>query len=78
MDSAKQLTFRELGAELVIYGILMFIYTLTVLSLLIDYVNRIYRADLVLYTFLALALILGQGILMEGVSTYVRERIEEQ
>ncbi|OYT55180.1 MAG: hypothetical protein B6U72_00060 [Candidatus Altiarchaeales archaeon ex4484_2] len=78
MDSIKELTFRELGTELVIYGILMFVYTLTVLSFLIDYVHNIYKADLLLYTFLALALILGQGVLMEGVSTYIREKIEER
>jgi|GEM_PF-5036682 len=78
MDSAKQLSLRELGTELVIYGILMFIYTLTVLSYLIGYVNEIYKTSALLYTLLALVLILGQGILMEGVSTYIRERVEEQ
>ena len=78
MDSAKQLSLRELGTELVIYGILMFAYALTVLSFLMGYVHGIYKANLILYTFLALALILGQGILMEAISTYIRERVEEQ
>ncbi|MEA1924677.1 MAG: hypothetical protein U9M95_02300 [Candidatus Altiarchaeota archaeon] len=78
MDFAKQLSLRELGTELVIYGILMFIYTLSVLNFLIGYVHDIYKVNLFFYTFLALALILGQGILMEAISTYIRERVEER
>ncbi|OYT25972.1 MAG: hypothetical protein B6U97_04620 [Candidatus Altiarchaeales archaeon ex4484_96] len=76
MEPTKNLTAGELVSELLIYGGLMIIYTLVVLGYLSNHVYVLYKNDTLLYTLTALFLILGQGLLMENLATYIREKIE--
>jgi hypothetical protein len=57
--------------ELIIYGILVVAYFVVVLRLLGDPLHRLYSSNLVLYAFLALALIVAQAVLLEAVTSFI-------
>ncbi len=57
--------------ELVIYAVLVIAYFFVVLRLLGDPLNDLYRDNLTLYAFLALALIVAQAVLLEAVTSFI-------
>ena len=76
MKSIHAPTLKELLEELAIYTVLMVAYTALILQFLIQPIYTLYLRDTLLYTFVALTLILGQGVIMENVATFLREKIE--
>jgi hypothetical protein len=73
--SAKLRAIRNLIVELVLYGILVIIYALSVLQFLADPLADLYHQNLTLYAWTALALIVGQGVLLEEVTTFLLDRL---
>ena len=55
--------------ELVVYAALVVVYFFLVLHFLGDWVTQIYQRDKRLYAVMALALIVGQGVLLETLTT---------
>ena len=57
--------------ELIVYSILVVAYFFAVLRLLGDPLYRLYSSNLVLYAFLALALIVAQAVVLEAVTSFI-------
>ena len=57
--------------ELLIYSVLVVAYFLAVLRLLGDPLHRLFSSDLVLYAFLALALIVVQAVVLEFITSFI-------
>jgi hypothetical protein len=57
--------------ELAIYAILVVAYFFAVLRLLGDPLYHLYSSNLVLYAFLALALIVAQAVVLEAVTSFI-------
>jgi hypothetical protein len=57
--------------EVLIYSILVVAYFVVVLRLLGDPLHRLFSSDLVLYAFLALALIVVQAVVLEVVTSFI-------
>lgn len=68
--------------ELLVYSVLVVGYFFLVLHLLGDWIARLFEGDRRLYAFVALALIVGQGILLELLTTalfaLIKPRVDEQ
>jgi hypothetical protein len=62
---------RSLVLELAVYTPLVVFYLLVVLRFLNDHLTWLYNENLVAYAFLATALILGQGILLEMLTSWL-------
>jgi hypothetical protein len=62
---------RNFLVELMIYGILVTIYFITVLHLLEDVLTRLFHDSLVVYAVLALVLIISQGVLLESLTSFL-------
>jgi hypothetical protein len=54
---------------------LVIIYALCVLKFLTDPLAKLYHEDLTVYAWLALALIVGQGVLLEEVTSFLIDRL---
>jgi hypothetical protein len=67
--------FRNLIIELVLYAVLVVVYALTVIQFLIQPLARFYANDRTLYAVLALALIVGQGVFLEEVTSFMLDRL---
>ena len=76
MDSSHHFNIKDMLEELIIYSALMVIYVALILNLLVQPIYNLYLTDTLLYTSLALALIVGQGVAMEAIATYLKEKIE--
>jgi hypothetical protein len=57
--------------ELIIYAILVVAYFFAILRLLGDPLHRLYSSNLVLYAFLALALVVAQAVVLEAVTSFI-------
>jgi len=57
--------------ELLVYALLVVAYFMVVLRLLGDPLDRLYSSNLVLYAFLALALIVVQAVVLEMVTSFI-------
>lgn len=57
--------------EVAIYGILLMVYFLLVLRFLADPLMRIFQNRLVVYAFVSLGLIVAQGALLDGVTSFL-------
>jgi hypothetical protein len=66
---------RNLVVELLVYGTLVAIYALSVLQLLADPLAKLYEDDLTLYAWVALALIVIQGVALEEVTSFLLDRL---
>lgn len=66
---------RNVIIELVVYGVLVALYAIGVLRLLADPLADLYQNDLTLYAWVALALIVGQGIVLDGVTSFLLDRL---
>lgn len=76
MDREGRLrALRNLIVELVLYGALVTVYALSVLQFLTDPLANLYHDNLTLYAFVALFLIVGQGVLLEEVTSFLMDRL---
>jgi hypothetical protein len=68
--------------ELLVYSVLVVGYFFLVLHLLGDWIARLFEGDRRLYAFVALALIVGQGIILElltaALFAIIKPRVDEQ
>jgi hypothetical protein len=67
--------FRNLIIELVLYAALVIVYAYTVIQFLVQPLAGFYAEDRTLYAVLALALIVGQGVFLEEVTTFLIDRL---
>lgn len=72
---AKLRAIRNLVVELLIYAILVTVYALGVLQFLADPLAELYNANLTTYAWVGLALIVGQGVLLEEVTSFLVDRL---
>jgi hypothetical protein len=72
---SKLLAARNLAVEIVIYGALVTVYALSVLQLLADPLANLYYDNLTVYAFVALFLIVGQGVVLEEVTSLLLARL---
>jgi hypothetical protein len=62
--------------ELVIYGALVVGYFLIALRYLNDFLTNLFQSNLVAYAFLALLLIVAQGVFLDGLTSFLLNRIK--
>ena len=76
MDKESRLkALRHLIVEMVIYGVLVMVYAVTVLAFLADPLKDLYYGNLTAYAFLALFLIVAQGALLAEVTSLLMDRL---
>ena len=66
---------RNIVVELVVYGGLVALYAASVLQLLADPLTDLYNDNLALYAWVALALIVAQGFVLDGVTSFLLDRL---
>ncbi len=66
---------RNLAIELVVYTILVVIYTVVVLRLLSQPLARLFDTNLVTYAIVSLGLIAAQGALLDAVTSFLLKRL---
>ncbi len=74
--SDLQVFLRNFVIELILYGTLVVGYFLVVLRLLNDYLTNLSRTNLTLYAFLALFLIVAQGVLLDGLTSFLLSKVK--
>ena len=76
MDKQDKLrAIRFVIIELAVYGGLVTIYAATVLQFLADPLADLYENDMTWYAWIALALIVIQGFVLEGVTSFLLDRL---
>lgn len=70
----KPINIRNIVIELLIYGVLVTVYALVVLRWLGKPLHDLFHSNLTLYAFVGLALIVGQGVLLERLTAFLIER----
>ncbi len=66
---------RNLAIELVVYAILVVIYSIVVLRLLSQPLTQLFDANLITYALVALGLIAVQGALLDTVTSFLLKRL---
>ncbi len=66
---------RSIVVELVVYGGLVTLYAASVLQLLADPLTDLYCDNLTLYAWVALALIVTQGVVLDAVTSFLLDRL---
>jgi hypothetical protein len=76
LDKKERLrALRNVVIELAVYGGLVTIYALSVLQFLADPLARLYENNITLYAWVALALIVIQGVALEEVTSFLLNRL---
>lgn len=66
---------RNFAIELLVYGVLVLGYFFLVLRYLGQPLEELYTSNLVVYAFVALALIVIQGVVLEFVTSFLINRL---
>jgi len=66
---------RNLALELLVYGILVTAYALIALRWVAQPLNQLFHANLVIYAFVGLFLIVAQGALLERITSFLLVRL---
>ncbi len=74
--STRRKEFLEYSLEILIYFSLVVVYFFLVLALLADPLFSLFQSDLVFYSVLGLSLLVGQGVLLEYVTSQIIKRIK--
>ena len=74
--STRRKEFLEYSLESLIYFSLVVVYFFLVLALLADPLFSLSQSDLVFYSVLGLSLLVGQGVLLEYVTSQIIKRIK--
>ncbi len=72
---AKIRAVRNLVVELLVYAIMVTVYALGVLQFLTDPLAELYNENPTLYAWASLGLIVGQGVLLEEVTSFLVDRL---
>ncbi len=75
MEREKRRFLKSFLIELVLYGVLVAAYFFLVLHFLGDWIKHVYDYDKLAYAFVALGLMLGQGVLLEMLTTKLLDLI---
>ena len=75
MEREKRHFLKSFLIELVVYGVLVVAYFFLVLHFLGDWIKHVYDYDKLVYAFVALGLMLGQGVLLEMLTTKLLDLI---
>jgi uncharacterized membrane protein YcjF (UPF0283 family) len=73
---APRILFRNLLIEIVIYGILIFVYYLVVLRWLDDWLMSLFQNNLIFYTVTGLGLIVVQAAFLDYVTSFILKYIK--
>lgn len=71
-----RLLIRNFALELAVYSILVVFYFLIVLRVLEQPLTQLFRDHRMLYAFVGLGLILGQGVLLDALTSFLLDRLE--
>jgi hypothetical protein len=74
-SSEVRVLIRNFAIEVLVYAVLVLGYFLLVLRFLGEPLNELYTNNLVLYAFVALALIVAQGAVLELVTSFLLNRL---
>ncbi|OGO18048.1 MAG: hypothetical protein A2Z14_02625 [Chloroflexi bacterium RBG_16_48_8] len=74
-DPSFKPMMRSLALELMIYGPLVTIYFLVVFAFAKDLLVRMYHEILVVYSVVALLMIVAQGVLLEALTSWLLRKI---
>ena len=74
--STRRREILEYSLEILIYFSLVVVYFFVVLALLADPLFSLSQSDLLLYSVLGLSLLIGQGVLLEYVTSQIIKRIK--
>lgn len=74
LDPSLRPLLRSLAVEVIIYTPLMFIYFLIVIRYADDFLVGLYNGNRILYAIAAIIAIVGQGILLERLTTWLLHR----
>jgi hypothetical protein len=66
---------RNFTIEVITYGALVVVYFFLVLRFLAEPLANLFQTNLVIYAFVALGLIVAQGVLLEFVTSFLLERL---
>jgi len=76
MKTIHRRLLKEFLIELSIYAVFVLLYLFLVLGLLGKFMASIFSRDIVLYTVLALGLIITQGVVLEYITSFLMDRLE--
>jgi len=71
MKAETRKTLFAFAAELVVYGLLVVVYFFLVLHFLGGWLEGLHKEHAKLYAFTAIALVIGQAVLLEWVTTFL-------
>ena len=66
---------RNFVVELVVYGVLVSVYSVVVLRLLGEPLARLFGNNLVAYALISLMLIVAQGVLLDIITSFLLDRL---
>jgi hypothetical protein len=69
-------TLRAFLIELVVYAALVVGYFFAVLHFLTDWISQLAKDHLTIYAFIAIGLIIAQGIVLESVTTWLMRLLQ--
>jgi len=75
VKSKLSLAVRSFLIELLVYAVLVGVYVVFVIGLLNAWLHGLYDNNKTLYAFIALLLIIGQGVVLEMVTTLLLKLI---
>jgi hypothetical protein len=78
MKPERKTTLKSFLIELVIYAVLVLAYFFVVLHFMGGWLERIFIEERKTYAFLALILMVGQGFLLEAVTTSLLRAIQRK
>jgi hypothetical protein len=70
-----KILLRNFAIEVAIYTLLVVVYFFLVLRLLGKPLETLFKDDIVLYAFVALILIVAQGVLLDWVTSFLINRL---
>jgi len=73
--SNVRVLLRNFAIEVAIYAVLVVVYFLLVLRLLGKPLETLFQNNIVLYAFVALFLIVAQGVVLDGVTSFLINRL---
>jgi hypothetical protein len=76
MKAKTAATLRAFLIELVIYSVLVVGYFFAVLHFLAGWISRLEKSHITIYAFVAIALIIVQGMVLETVTTWLMRRLQ--
>jgi hypothetical protein len=66
---------RNFAIEMIVYGILVVLYSVLVLHLLGKPLSRLFNDNLARYAFVSLALVVAQAVLLDAVTSFLLHQL---